>query len=285
MQRSMREFYDDPLQRSAVLDALHRDGSVRDFELRFKRADGRRIWVSASFREIVYRGEVRLYAGLVDITSTKEAQESLKAERRLLKRLLDLHDRDRQLIAYEIHDGMVQDMTGSAMFVETAQTALPAGDPAAANIANGLKLLRGAIDEARRMINGLRPPILEETPGWCRHWRTSSMKWSTRPISISSSSMTCNLGELHPRSKWPSTGSCKRGLTTSGNIARLVRPSFDFCSSAMKCKSSSRIEGSDSIPERCEANDTASGGFASGRGCWRERLELIALRGKARESK
>lgn len=93
----------------------------------------------------------------------KRANESLLGERRLLKRLLDLHDRDRQLIAYEIHDGMVQDMTGALMRLESVISSLPADDddPARRNLVTAVRLVRGGIDEARRLINGLRPPVLE----------------------------------------------------------------------------------------------------------------------------
>jgi PAS domain S-box-containing protein len=93
----------------------------------------------------------------------KAANRSLLKERRVLQRLLDLHDRDRQLVAYEIHDGMVQDMAGALMFFEVAgETLRKAGDKAAENYLHGLQLLRTSIQEARRLIDGLRPPVLKE---------------------------------------------------------------------------------------------------------------------------
>jgi PAS domain S-box-containing protein len=159
--RRMTEFYDDPTDRDALLAELGRDAEVRDRELRFRRADGRRLWVTISLRGIVYDGQPQLYSGLVDITKIKETEESLRAERRLLRRLLDLHERDRQLVAYEIHDGMVQDMTGAAMFVEAAHHLLSDRPKEHGQLAHALKLLRASIGEARRLINGLRPPILE----------------------------------------------------------------------------------------------------------------------------
>ncbi|MEQ8789261.1 MAG: PAS domain S-box protein [Pirellulaceae bacterium] len=160
--RRVTEFYEDPADRRLLLAGLQRDGFVRDREVRFQRADGEAIWVSISMRDIEYNGQQRLYAGLVDITKTKQAEESLRAERRLLKRLLELHERDRQLIAYEIHDGIVQDMTGAAMFAEAAQHAVADREDVRGRLDQSLKLLRGSIDEARRMITGLRPPILED---------------------------------------------------------------------------------------------------------------------------
>jgi PAS domain S-box-containing protein len=97
---------------------------------------------------------------------TKELQcanESLLSERRVLKRLLELHDRDRQLIAYEIHDGLVQDMAGAVMRLEAAHSAWPADcEPSGKkHLASAIRLMQGGIAEARRLINGLRPPVLE----------------------------------------------------------------------------------------------------------------------------
>jgi PAS domain S-box-containing protein len=160
--RRMTEFYDDPAEREHLLAEFRRDGAVHDREVRLKRADGERLWVSISLRGITYDGGEQLYAGVVDITKIKDTEESLRAERRLLKRLLDLHERDRQLVAYEIHDGIVQDMAGSAMFVETVQHDLQDRPQQQDKLSHALKLLRGSIDEARRLINGLRPPILED---------------------------------------------------------------------------------------------------------------------------
>lgn len=93
----------------------------------------------------------------------KAANRSLLKERRVLQRLLDLHDRDRQLVAYEIHDGLVQDMAGAAMFFESSSDAVrQQGGVAAEHYGQALHLLRTSIQEARRLIDGLRPPVLEE---------------------------------------------------------------------------------------------------------------------------
>ena len=44
-----------------------------------------------------------------DVTDRVLAEEKLRAEERTLRKLLDLQDQERKLIAYEIHDGMVQE--------------------------------------------------------------------------------------------------------------------------------------------------------------------------------
>ena len=48
-----------------------------------------------------------------------QAQEALKKEHRTLKHLLQSSDHERQLIAYEIHDGLAQQLAGAIMQIET----------------------------------------------------------------------------------------------------------------------------------------------------------------------
>jgi signal transduction histidine kinase len=78
-----------------------------------------------------------------------------------LRKLLDLHERDRQLVAYEIHDGMAQEMAAAVMHFQAFQhtaTEMPEWK----EFERGLNLLREAVQEARRLISGLRPPVLDE---------------------------------------------------------------------------------------------------------------------------
>ncbi len=98
-----------------------------------------------------------------DISDRKRSQEALRQERHLLRRLLDLHERERQVMAYEIHDGFAQQLTG-ALFLLQGFRQQQEKDPQAARetFEMGLKSVADAIDETRRLINGLRPPILDE---------------------------------------------------------------------------------------------------------------------------
>ena len=54
-----------------------------------------------------------MLTGFLDITHRKEGEDRLRHEQQLLKKMVELQDRDRQLVAYEIHDGLVQDITGA----------------------------------------------------------------------------------------------------------------------------------------------------------------------------
>ena len=78
--------------------------------------------------------------------------------------MLDVHERERQLVTYEIHDGLVQHMTASLMHLEAfCEAGQPDGGYEFAEFEHGLRLMRTAVREARRLISGLRPPILDES--------------------------------------------------------------------------------------------------------------------------
>ena len=98
-----------------------------------------------------------------DITARREAEEALEREHHNLRNLLQSSDHERQLIAYEIHDGLAQQLAGAVMQFETF-TYRKGTQPQQAEDAfhAGLTMLRQSHFEARRLIAGVRPPILDE---------------------------------------------------------------------------------------------------------------------------
>jgi signal transduction histidine kinase len=91
------------------------------------------------------------------------ANEELHQERQHLRDLLELYDRDRRLIGFEIHDGLTQLVAGAVMQWETALGNLRArGDEVPAAAGTGLSLARQALDESRRLIAGLHSDVLEQ---------------------------------------------------------------------------------------------------------------------------
>jgi signal transduction histidine kinase len=98
-----------------------------------------------------------------DRPSPEQEIEALKAERQLLARSLEFHERDRQLLAFEIHDGIVQDMTAALMFLDAAAAgATFAKEADKQTCERGLRLLRDSVAESRRLIQGLIPVVLDE---------------------------------------------------------------------------------------------------------------------------
>jgi PAS domain S-box-containing protein len=91
------------------------------------------------------------------------AEEAVRKEQRLLRSLLDVHERERKLAAYEIHDGFAQHLVGALMHFEAfAQKEHVSLDGPRNEFALGRRLLQNSVDDARRLISGLRPPILDE---------------------------------------------------------------------------------------------------------------------------
>ena len=98
-----------------------------------------------------------------EIAEHKQAQAEIEQEQQRLRNLLDVHERERQLIAYEIHDGLVQLMTGALLnFQALGQPPSPDSPPARQTFQRATGTLAEAIAEARRLIGGLRPPALDE---------------------------------------------------------------------------------------------------------------------------
>ncbi len=98
-----------------------------------------------------------------DVTKQKRAAEAVQKEQQLLRQLLDLHERDRRLMAYEIHDGFAQQLTAARFNLEAfARRHLDDSGESWKLFDVGLRLVSDSIDETRRLISGLRPPILDE---------------------------------------------------------------------------------------------------------------------------
>ncbi|NLF06898.1 MAG: PAS domain S-box protein [Pirellulaceae bacterium] len=107
----------------------------------------------------------RLMFGLArDISERKRAEEEVFKEQRLLRELLDLQEQDRKLISYEIHDGLAQQLTGANMQLQAVGHMLERDPGTARKMFDGaVRLLGEAMAETRRLIGGLRPPVLDES--------------------------------------------------------------------------------------------------------------------------
>ncbi len=99
-----------------------------------------------------------------DVTQRRRAQAALERERRTLKHMLRASDHERQLIAYDIHDGLAQELAGAIMQFEMYDHCKDTRPGEAKKMYDGgVTLLRQGHVEARRLISGVRPPILDES--------------------------------------------------------------------------------------------------------------------------
>jgi PAS domain S-box-containing protein len=141
------------------------EGVTRGIEYRFLRKDGTCFLGEASAAAI--RDAAGRPTGFVavirDVTERHKAQEALLQERRGLEHMLRASDHERQLIAYDIHDGLAQDLAGAIMQFQACEHQQGCNLQAAQQaFMGGLALLRQGHNETRRLISGLRPPILDE---------------------------------------------------------------------------------------------------------------------------
>ena len=128
------------------------------------RKDGSIVYVDVASDKITYNGRLCLIHLVRDTTERRQAQEALRKEHRTLKHLLRSSDHERQLIAYEIHDGLAQQLAGAIMQIETCWHQKDAKPQEAAKAYDAaITMLRQAHFETRRLISGVRPPILDES--------------------------------------------------------------------------------------------------------------------------
>jgi len=168
LRQSPKSWFDavHPEDRDHVQAALAKDESGHyDAEFRIIRPDGEVRWIhDRAFPVRDASGKVYRIAGIAeDITQRKRFEQQLESDELLLRRLLDLQERERQLVAGEIHDGFVQYVVGAHMRLEAAVGRLGQSDPPARKwLEAAAVLMQQAISEARRMIVDLRPMILDE---------------------------------------------------------------------------------------------------------------------------
>lgn len=139
-------------------------GQALQFEEIAPHDDGIHTYVCVKFPLFDERGRPTALCGIAtDITKRKQAEEELQNEQRFMRKLIAAHERDRQLMAYEVHDGLLQDISGALLHLESIPPEDRGANPSSqAVFERTLRLLRRAIGEGRRILSGLRPPILDE---------------------------------------------------------------------------------------------------------------------------
>jgi signal transduction histidine kinase len=106
---------------------------------------------------------LRIAVVISDITERKRAEDLVKKEYQNLKHLLRSSDHERRLIAYEIHDGVAQHLAAAIMQLQAFDNLKDKNrEGAAAAFEAGITMLRQGHFETRRLIAGVRPPILDE---------------------------------------------------------------------------------------------------------------------------
>jgi PAS domain S-box-containing protein len=121
------------------------------------------FWSCAVVPFIYHNAVEQVMVICTDITAQKQAAVAIQKEQQLLRSIIDLHERDRQITAYEIHDGIAQQVTASMFHLEAFRRLRDSDQKSAdSSLEIALKLISQSVDETRRLISGLRPLILDE---------------------------------------------------------------------------------------------------------------------------
>lgn len=149
----------DALRRT--LAEVFETGQERTVETTVRRLNGELNYFSLRMGPVVRAGRtVAVLACCASILPLRTTEERLRHERHVLGQLLEIQERERQVVSYEIHDGVAQYVAGA-----DAPGGVRAREPGLrrrAELHEAMRLVRLATDESRRLIGGLRPPALDE---------------------------------------------------------------------------------------------------------------------------
>ncbi len=103
--------------------------------------------------------------------SENELSESEKQLRLLSSQLITAQEEERKRIAREVHDSIASSLVAIKVCLENTVHRLTQEMPVTESIATSISITQDAIDESRRIISDLRPPLLDDlgvlaTIGW-----------------------------------------------------------------------------------------------------------------------
>lgn len=156
---------DDVNRAKAAFRALVKQGKHYDIEYRFKRKDGRWMWLLDRSVGTYEKGGGRYADGLFsDITERKQAEEKIHKFQQRLQSLASqislTEEQERRRLAICLHDQIGQTLAVIRLKLVTLQH--PSSDDYAKQVAGILELLDEAIKRTRSLIFDLSPPILYE---------------------------------------------------------------------------------------------------------------------------
>jgi PAS domain S-box-containing protein len=153
-----------------------------EYEIKAVKKNGDPIWVQRQMARIEYENRSAILANVMDTTLRRRALDALWASegrlRDLSARLLQAQEKERRLVAQEIHDGLGSMLAATKMALGRKLQQMGGSPPSqGTSLEDILVLVQNAIGEARRVQAALRPSLLDDlgllpTINWfCREWK------------------------------------------------------------------------------------------------------------------
>jgi PAS domain S-box-containing protein len=164
--------------RRHLKELLKRDGQVSGAEVQSQCRDQTKLWLLVWQTLLTCEGTECILTVLVDATKRRAAEEAKDEKLAAIEQVFKLNDHERQLIAYEIHDGFVQQILSALMQLDAYRWGIQHDKPnAEQKLDLATAALRQAAVEARQLIEQVRPPDLS-TAGLVGALRTLTQRAS-----------------------------------------------------------------------------------------------------------
>jgi len=93
----------------------------------------------------------------------QELERKRTQEHRLIEKLIDAQEEERKLVAYDLHDGLIQQLVGARYYLTNCREQCGINHPGGCDgVTTGCDALTEAIIEGRRIVEGLRPAVLDD---------------------------------------------------------------------------------------------------------------------------
>lgn len=136
------------------------EGALEDEGWRVRK-DGTRFWANVIITALYDdTGELRGFGKVTrDMTERRRAEQQLTDRRRLLAHLVEAQEKERQRIAWDVHDDTIQAMVAVDMRLQLLARRLPDEHRATVDQLDGA--VRSTISRLRNLVFRVRPPGIE----------------------------------------------------------------------------------------------------------------------------